>query len=333
MRNVANKIIGSKFFHEDCNSMASEEENLVLTSGQTLVEADSYQISKAAAIYAASSDFYVDSGTANNYILSAIGTRQTPIAYVDGMRIRFRTSNPNTGTSTVNVAALGVKTIKKEDGIFDLGAGDIPANHVNELVYNASTGFFELYSHKYENQVFRTGWWTFAIDVVAPPGWIIYGNIDQTQTTIGDASSGALVRANADCEALFKLIWIQIIDLYCPVIGGRGVSADADWNAHKQICLPYLYGGRSFACLNAYTSNGYYEGQRTQSFGAANNASHSHSFSYSNPLSGTGEGVHGNDGASQKYPQTTTSNTGATGSNAPFSVIPPTIYFPVIMKL
>jgi hypothetical protein len=52
--------------------------------------------------------------------------------------------------------------------------------------------------------------------------------------TIGDASSGATARANADCEALFLAGWA----LGWTVVGGAGASASADWAAHKQITLP-----------------------------------------------------------------------------------------------
>jgi hypothetical protein len=52
--------------------------------------------------------------------------------------------------------------------------------------------------------------------------------------TIGDASSTATVRANADCQSLFLALWA----LGFAVTGGAGASAAADWAAHKQIALP-----------------------------------------------------------------------------------------------
>lgn len=60
--------------------------------------------------------------------------------------------------------------------------------------------------------------------------------------TIGDASSAATTRANADCEDLFKLLWDNISDTYCPVSGGRGASSSIDWAAHKRIALPKVLG-------------------------------------------------------------------------------------------
>lgn len=56
--------------------------------------------------------------------------------------------------------------------------------------------------------------------------------------TIGDASSGATVLANALAEDLFLFLWNNIADAELSVSGGRGASAAADWAAHKAIELP-----------------------------------------------------------------------------------------------
>jgi len=55
--------------------------------------------------------------------------------------------------------------------------------------------------------------------------------------TIGSSSSGASERANADTQALFIYIWNTYADTICPVLGGRGASGLADFNANKQITL------------------------------------------------------------------------------------------------
>lgn len=78
--------------------------------------------------------------------------------------------------------------------------------------------------------------WPF-IGTVAPAGWV---KLDDG--TIGSASSGATTRANADTEDLFKLLWNSVSDAYAPVPGGRGATADIDWNANKQITLPAMLG-------------------------------------------------------------------------------------------
>ncbi|TPM37055.1 hypothetical protein [Mesorhizobium sp. B2-3-2] len=54
--------------------------------------------------------------------------------------------------------------------------------------------------------------------------------------TIGQASSGATERANADCQALFLFLWTE--DSALAVSGGRGATAAGDWAAAKTIALP-----------------------------------------------------------------------------------------------
>lgn len=70
----------------------------------------------------------------------------------------------------------------------------------------------------------------------APPGWI-KGN----GGTIGNASSGATTRANADTKDLFTLFWTNFTNGTLPIynsdgsISSRGSSAEADWNANKKL--------------------------------------------------------------------------------------------------
>lgn len=71
----------------------------------------------------------------------------------------------------------------------------------------------------------------------ADPGWIMAND-----GTIGDAASGASTRSNADCQALFVLLWTNVPDAWAPVVGGRGASAAADWAAHKKLTLPKALG-------------------------------------------------------------------------------------------
>jgi microcystin-dependent protein len=82
-----------------------------------------------------------------------------------------------------------------------------------------------------------TGDVKITLKAVADSGWVMMDD-----GTIGDASSTATTRANADCLNLFTLVWTNIPDTYAPVPGGRGASAAADWTAHKRITLPKALG-------------------------------------------------------------------------------------------
>jgi hypothetical protein len=53
--------------------------------------------------------------------------------------------------------------------------------------------------------------------------------------TIGSAASSATERANADTEDLYEFLWTNYSDSLCPVDGGRGGSAAADFAANKAI--------------------------------------------------------------------------------------------------
>ena len=60
--------------------------------------------------------------------------------------------------------------------------------------------------------------------------------------TIGNAASGATERANADTANLFAFLWANNSNTICPVSGGRGATAAADFAANKTIQLVDLRG-------------------------------------------------------------------------------------------
>lgn len=68
----------------------------------------------------------------------------------------------------------------------------------------------------------------------APSGWILFAE----GGTIGDGSSGATVLASSTTQALYYLFWNTFPNTVCPVSGGRGTSASADYSAHKTLQLP-----------------------------------------------------------------------------------------------
>lgn len=65
--------------------------------------------------------------------------------------------------------------------------------------------------------------------------------------TIGSATSGGTERANSDCQTLFEYLWAA--DTNLSVSTGRGLSANADWVANKNIALPD-WRGRTLAALD-----------------------------------------------------------------------------------
>jgi len=99
------------------NSLATENEVAVSSSGQTLAPADgtgedTNQLAMSLAIYGAGgAAYHKDTGAVNAYVLTPVSPRKSPPAYFDGFTVEFEPGNDNTGASTVNVAALGVVAI------------------------------------------------------------------------------------------------------------------------------------------------------------------------------------------------------------------------------
>jgi microcystin-dependent protein len=149
----------------------------------------------------------------------------------------------------------------------------------------------------------------------APAGWVRANG-----RTIGNASSSATERANADTSDLFSFLWTNYADSICAVSSGRGASAAADYAANKTIALPDLRGrgifglddmgnsaaGRLGSVITSATTNGASGGAETVTLAEGNLPSHSHSMAHTHSVSGQTSGqsvshIHG-------YSGTTSSN-------------------------
>ncbi|WP_454627790.1 hypothetical protein [Bradyrhizobium cenepequi] len=90
-----------------------------------------------------------------------------------------------------------------------------------------------------------TGDVQLTLKTTASAGWVMFND-----GTIGDALSGASARANADCQALFTLIFNNISDTYAPILTAAGgattraaqSNAAAAWAAHCRISLTKVLG-------------------------------------------------------------------------------------------
>lgn len=121
------------------NQVPSELQNVITQTGQALTNADLNQVGKGVAEYVANGNFYTDSGIADAYVLTGIGSKQSIQSYVNGMEVGFIPTNTNTGASTVNVAGLGVKNI------VDTGtAGTIQSGALLLLQFRSGSDDFEI---------------------------------------------------------------------------------------------------------------------------------------------------------------------------------------------
>lgn len=327
MKPVPIKNTGDQYSAEEFNELPRTElTNMVESAGISLSEADQFQLAKAIANYVAYSDFYVDSGSANAYVLTPFSPTKGITQYKDGARVRFMANASNTGASTANVNGEGVENIKDADGN-NLHEGAILISKYYELFYDGTN--LVLSNSSRASSDFSTGDAKFTIKNTSDPGWVLMND-----GTIGSAGSGATTRANADCEFLYKLMWDNIIDLYAPVTGGRGVSAAADWTANKPIGLTKQL-GRSIAVSGAgagltVRALGEDFGEENHQLTIAELAAHVHP---PDPSVGNfvGGGAGGRAAGGDQLLNFT--NTGSAGGDTAHNTMQPTAFWNVMIKL
>lgn len=143
MQDLNDKVTGGTLTAAEWNEVPSEIQNVIEGLGITLSGADLNQLGKAISGYVANGDFYTDSGIVNAYVLTTIGSKQSPTAYTDGMRVSFIPGNTSTGATTVNVAGLGVKSVQTENSTV-LPSGALPTNLNADLRFSVSADAFFL---------------------------------------------------------------------------------------------------------------------------------------------------------------------------------------------
>ncbi len=139
MQDVPTKFPGSTYLSGEYNLGTNDElKNAVESAGITLNSGDSIQLAKAITNYAGAGNYYMDTGTINNYVLSPIAPRPSPTALLDGLKVRFVAANTSTGVATANVGGLGSQDIKKKGGTVQLEGGEIVAGQIEEMTFIAS---------------------------------------------------------------------------------------------------------------------------------------------------------------------------------------------------
>jgi len=138
MQDLNDKITGNTLTAAEWNEPPSEIQNVIENTGQTLSSGDLNQLGKGIAMYASNGDAYTDTGIADAYVLSVIGSKQAPPDLVNLMKFRFTPGNDCTGACTANPAGLGVTNIKLAGGTVNPVAGDISTSADCELVYKTS---------------------------------------------------------------------------------------------------------------------------------------------------------------------------------------------------
>lgn len=307
-------------------------------------------------------------------VTSAGGTLATTIAnnaVTDAMLAQTAANtfkgNPTASTANVSDFTMGSLTNKATPAGSDLlllsdqaSSGALKYATVTQVVGSTSSGVASIGGSTgaitlsgdlaISSNVLADHWttgdtkWTFK--TTADTGWIIPTNTG----TIGNASSSATLRANADTAALFALFWTNCSNTICPVSGGRGGSAAADYAANKTIQLPDMpsrtmgIAGTGDATTRAVGATA---GAETSTLVTANLPAYTPAgtvssagfgqFAASNgtgvatlPLVVNGTGNSANNVSASSF---SFAGTAQGGTSTPVSIIQPTVYLNLMIKL
>ncbi|MFA7399233.1 MAG: hypothetical protein WCZ98_02015 [Sideroxydans sp.] len=114
------------------NALQEELAGVIEAAGLMLSKANNAQLVEAIKrlIDAQSGNYALDTGAANAYV---VALDPAIVAYADGMTVRVKAVNANTGASTLN-AGGGAKSLVSDTGAA-LAAGDIPAASIFTATY------------------------------------------------------------------------------------------------------------------------------------------------------------------------------------------------------
>jgi len=291
------------------NSVRSEINNIITNTGQTAATSNLNQLGIASAIYASGGDFYTDSGAADAYVLSAIGSKSAPTSYFTGMRVRFVVGASNTGASTVNVASLGVKNIKGRDGSTDPGAGDLAVSQIVDLTYDG-TNFVISAGVPYTADIMPIGTMLDYAGTSAPSGFLLcygqevsrstYANLFSAIGTAFGVGDGSSTFNIPDCRGRTK---VGLDNL-------GGSSADRITSANADSLNNTGFGSETDAGTNGTTGS--------HTLTVSQIPAHTHAVNDGTPASGT-ERTYSSTGSSGEQVETTTSTGGGTGHTHPGS--------------
>jgi len=154
------------------------------------------------------------------------------ICSYSGVIYRAKTDNTNSEPPNNNWVAIGPFNVKNsietDNGSHQL-VGDEDEPGANKMYATDGSGDKGWRPLPTQADGFTTGDIKWRYDTEPQEGWVRLN-----ARTIGNAGSAATERENADTEALFKHLWAKGEE----VSGGRGATAQADWDAQKRITLP-----------------------------------------------------------------------------------------------
>jgi|SoiMethySBSTD1v2_1073268.scaffolds.fasta_scaffold303795_2 Microcystin-dependent protein len=275
----------------------------------------------------------VTGGSANAQTFTSGVGYTAPIPTGLRVLLKIGPSLTNTGAATLEMDGLGAVAIKDQLGVALVGHELVEGARV-EFIYDG-TNWIVLGSVQ---SVFTTGDAKLTLKTVADIGWIMMDD-----GTIGSATSGAS-RANADAQALFTLLFNNILDAWAPILTSAGAdttrAAQTDaataWAANCRMTLTKQL-GRSFAVAGSGSGLtarplGSTVGEETHAQSVAEMPSHAHNALASAFLL-TDTGADAGPGGSFMRGVNYANTTALAGSGTPFNVMQPTAFWNVMIKL
>jgi hypothetical protein len=188
-----------------------------------------------------------------NFLLAAVSVGASLFSIKDDADptkvVKFVASGLSTGTTrnltvpdasltlvgTATAQTLTNKTLT--DAVANTQTAGTGATHVATCDYADAAATTAAAAAQAAAQTFawRTGSVRLTYCQTADTGWLLLDD-----TTIGSAGSAA-THAGAGYQALYNVLY-ALPDAICPVSGGRGASAAADWAANKTLTLAKALG-------------------------------------------------------------------------------------------
>lgn len=250
------------------NAWLAQLRNAIRGTGITVDNTDNSMLLKA--ILSTVAPYAVDTGSVGAMVVDV----NTPgFSLSDGHTIKVKFANGIIGPTTIDVKNGGVDL-----GTFNLvrvGGGPLSTNDVfaNAIEVLTFVGAVFHIPQRFQN----TG------DILVTAATVTGGYVPLNGGTIGNAASSASVRANADTALLFAYLYANFTNTLCPVSGGRGANAAADYAANKTITMPDAQ-ARGLICIDNLGPGGTATGRLAGGLIAAGNAT--------TPGSSGGEAAH-----------------------------------------
>jgi len=163
--------------------------------------------------------YLATTGSADTYVASP-----TPAltSYTAGQRFLININATNTGAATINFSTVGAKSLVKDGGTA-MEADELVSGRLYTIIYDGTN--FQVVNPSPKPQLISGAHATAFTNEVPMDGDTV------AKTADGDLNG-------TQYEFHYKYLWDNYADGQAAVNGGRGASAQADWDADKNIATP-----------------------------------------------------------------------------------------------